>query len=78
MTTHEQTITVTSHLLGRDAQIRVGSEITYRARSGKETAGVVDEVSDDIKNGEPGFGVRFEDGDERWGYADQCVRVWKF
>lgn len=60
-----------------------GDIITYTARGGEERTIMVQEVSDDIKNGEPGFsgfavnpdGTPNPNGSDGWGYADQDVRL---
>lgn len=57
----------------RVGNIRRGSIIVAEVRGGDPERYVVRNVSDDIKNGYPGW-----DADGRWGYSDQVLQVIKF
>jgi hypothetical protein len=54
-------------------KIRAGSVILAEVRGGRPTQYTVVVVEDDIKNGYAGW-----EADDRWGYADQVLRVIKF
>lgn len=51
-------------------RVFVGDLVTYTAFGGERRTVRVEEVSEDIKNGRPGFC-----GADGWGYADQIERV---
>lgn len=50
----------------------IGDRVTYAPFGGGVRVVLVDEVSDDIKNGRPGFG-----GENGWGYNDQIIVIAK-
>ena len=52
---------------------RVGEIITYKLGSGSLRTVTVTHVSDDIKDGWPGFDGLNSSGDSFWGYDDQIV-----
>ena len=52
---------------------RVGEIITYKLGSGSLRTVTVTYVSDDIKDGWPGFDGLNSSGDGFWGYDDQIV-----
>ena len=52
---------------------RVGEIITYKLGSGSLRTVTVTHVSDDIKDGWPGFDGLNSSGDGFWGYDDQIV-----
>ena len=54
---------------------KVGSTIKYRAFDGEVRTVVVEEKSDDIKNGRPGFDGTTKSGMDCWGYDDQIIGV---
>ena len=56
----------------------IGDTVTYRTFGGEIRQCVVDEKSDDIKHGYPGFGGKvirpgIHDGEFCWGYDDQIM-----
>lgn len=61
---------------------KVGSTIKYRAFDGEVRTVVVEEKSDDIKHGQPGFDGKVLNDTTGfphvWGYDDQIVAVTKF
>lgn len=59
--------------------LKIGAIVEYETFGGGKRRVILDEVSDDIKNGRPGFGGEIVTGPDRgmsvWGYADQITRV---
>ncbi len=53
----------------------VGSTIRYRSFGGDLRTVVVEEKSDDIKNGRPGFDGTTDRGETVWGYDAQIVEI---
>lgn len=57
--------------------IKPGNTIVVREWSGDTVTGVVDSTDSDIKGGRPGVDYVQSNGDGRWCYLDQIVRVVK-
>ena len=49
--------------------IKIGDRVRYYDRSGKVYTGEI--IDKDEKNGLPVFDVDLDNGEEKWGYADQ-------
>jgi hypothetical protein len=58
-------------------EIREGSVVIVRGGFGQEPPKevVVDEVHEDIKNGRAGIDYTEADGNTRWAYMDQVIKV---
>jgi hypothetical protein len=58
-------------------EIREGSVVIVRGGFGQELPKevVVDEVHEDIKNGRAGIDYTEADGNTRWAYMDQVIKV---
>lgn len=60
--------------------VRIGSVVIVRGSfgNGRPVQGTVDEVDDNIKNGNPGIGYETTDGDSHWAYIEQVSSVVKY
>jgi hypothetical protein len=54
--------------------IKAGDMVTYTTFSGEPRTCTITTVTEDVKNGRPGFEA---DADACWGYADQVTSVRK-
>lgn len=74
-TWHDGYMRITKHT---KHNYRIGSKIKYRNNGGQIVTLVVDEIEEDIKNGQPGFGGNTEKGEGVWGYDDQVIAVLRY
>ncbi len=62
------------HLTGVGT-ITVGMRVEVQFTAGAVTRVTITAMHDDIKNGRPGFGVMYDNGNLGWTYATQVVRI---